>query len=302
MSTSRPGPSGRAGAIGLALLLVSLRTAGATTPEDCARWISSAPYRSREGLLQMFLQAARTDHVRSASLDRKVLASLEGRLETMFPLEKTDLVAYADSILELRFREPVRILVPGTWRQAHLTLSRQVRFRVRPWEGNPLGVEFEIVQGSVRIDFGWLARKIGAMPDHLDGKRLRYWSDDARRSSGISLEQETFLAPGTFRIERTPGSLRIDCPPYPHLAFTDSTAEYFGIRLLRRGDLLRTPDGRWRRDPAGARWISSLRPTLSASIDSADGKPPLVFLESIDYRLEERKGSLSKGFRLKGSP
>ncbi len=302
MSTSRPGPFGRVGAPALALLLASLRAAGATTPEECARWISSAPYRSREGLLQMFLQAARTDHVKSASLDRRVLASLDGRLETMFPLEKTEFVTYADSILEIRFREPVQIPVPGTWRQARLSLSRQVRFRVRPWEGNPFGIEFEIVQGSMRIDFGWLARKISAMPDHLDGKRLRYWSDDARRSSGISLEQETLLAPGTFRIERTPGSLRIDCPPHSHLAFTDSTAEYFGIGLLRRGDFLRAPDGKWRRDPTGARWISSLRPTLSAAIDSADGKPPLVLLESIDYRLEERKGSLSKGFRLKGSP
>lgn len=292
----------RIGTSVLVFVLALANAGGATTLQDCQRWIASASYRSREGLLQMFLQAARTDHVRSATLDRSVLAALGGKLETMFPLEKTESVTYADSVLEIRFREPVEIAVPGTWRQTHLSMSRQVRFRVRPWEGNPFGVEFEILQGSVRLDFGWLARKITAMPDHLVGRRLRYWSDDARKTSGISLEQETRLEPGTFRIERDPGSLRIDCPPHPPLAFTDTSAEYFGIRLVRRGDLLRSPDGKWRRDSAAARWLSSLRPSLSATIDSARGKPLLLLFESIDYRLEERKGSLSKGFRMKNEP
>lgn len=298
MRTSRQDVTARFHAPVLALLLLAL-PGSATTLQECERWIASAPYRSREGLLQLFLQAARTEHVRSANLDRSVLASLGGRLETMFPLEKTERVTYADSILEIRFREPVEVLVPGTWRQARLSMSRQVRFRVRPWDANPSGIEFEIVQGSVRLDFGWLARRITAMPDHLVGRRLRYWSDDAHKVSGISLEQETRLEPGTFRIERGPGTLKIACPPHPPMAFTDSTAEYFGIRLLRRGDMLRSPDGKWRRDPDAARWISSLLPSLSAAIDSAGGRPPLLLFESLDYRLEQRKGSLSKGFRMK---
>jgi len=283
-------------------LLLAPRSGGATSLQDCERWIASTSYRSREGLLQMFLQAAKTDRVQSATLDRGVLASLGGKLETMFPLERTERVTYADSILELRFREPVEVRVPGTWGQARLLMSRQVQFRVHPWEGNPDGIEFEVVRGSVRLEFGWLARKITAMPDHLVGRRLRYWSDDARKASGISLEQETRLGPGSFRIERGPGSLKFACPPYPPLAFTDTTAEYFGVRLLRRGDMVGSPDGKWRRNPEAARWISSLLPSLSAGIDSARGRPTLLILESIDYRLEERKGSLSKGFRLKDEP
>jgi|GEM_PF-4367494 len=270
----------------------------ASTFEDCERWIASAPYRSREGLLQMFLQAARTEHVSSASLDRSVMSALAGKIETMFPLERTESVAYSDSVLEIRFDGPVEVYVPGTWRQTKLSMSRRVRFRVRPWAGNPTGVEFEIVQGSLRLDFCWLARRISAMPDHLQGRRLWYWSDDAHRSSGVTLEQETRFAPGTFRIERGAGSLEFDCPRESPIAFTDTTADYFGMHLLWRGDMMRPPDGKWVRDPDAARRMASLRRTLSATIDSADGKPTLVLLESLAYRLEERKGSLGEGFRL----
>jgi hypothetical protein len=44
--------------------------------------------------------------------------------------------------------------------------------------------------------------------------------------------------------------------------------------------------------------MASMRRTLSATIDSADGRPSLVLLESLVYRLEDRKGSIGKGFRL----
>lgn len=136
------------------------------------------------------------------------------------------------------------------------------------------------------------------MPDHLQGRRLLYWSDDAHRSSGVSLEQETLFAPGTFRIERGTGSLKFDCPPDSPIAFTDTTAEYFGIHFLWRGDMMRPPDGKWVRDPDAVRRMASMRRTLSATIDSADGRPSLVLLESLVYRLEDRKGSIGKGFRL----
>lgn len=301
MRTNDPPVARLAILVVLALALLP-SAASATTLDECERWIASSPFRSREGLLQMFARAVRREGVRSASFDRNLLAILDRKLETLFPLSRTERVTYADSILEIRFLEPVTVVVPGTWRQARLSMSRTVRFHVRPSPEAPEGLVFEIVQGSARLDFGWLARRISAMPDHLDARRLRYWSDDARGRSGIALEQETRLEPGSFRISRSPGSLRIACPPRPPLAFTDTTAEYFGVRLLRRGDSLLAPDGKWHRDPAAARGIAMLRPLLEAEIDSAHGRPPLYFLESLDYRLEERKGSLGKGFRLRDAP
>jgi len=289
----------RLGVISSLAVLLSVCPVGSTTLQDCMRWISSSPYHSREGLLQMFLQAARTDHVQTANLNRGMLQALKPRIETMFPLDETEQIRYSDSVLEIRFREPVQLVVPGTWRQTHVSMSPLVRFRVRPIETAPGGIEFEVLEGSVRLDFDWFARKFSGMPDHLEGRRLRYWSDDVRRVSGISLEQETRLAPGAVQITRGTGSLRFDCPaPYKPMEFTDTTVEYFGVRLLWRGDLLRGVDGKWRHDSAGVHMLSSLRPTLLNAIDSSGGKPALLIRESLNYRLEERKGSLSKAFEI----
>jgi len=283
-------------------IVCSITFSSATTLAECKAWQAQTTYTSQEGFLQIFLQAMREGKTHSALLTPDILNPLSNQIHTLFPLQDTRSIQLIDSVLTMEFNGPVSVKVPGTWRQATLTMSPEVVFIVHPILG-PIGapyagVEFEIVKGQVTLEFGWLARKIQGMPATMQGKHLRYWSDDAHAQSTISLEQVQTFAAKDISIQETPTQISIAYSPTDTIRYTDSSAHYFGIDLHWSGDSLYTPEHKWVHD---ARTVESLRAVhkeFHKILTKTQGHAALVLTNALIYQLEVHRGSLSKGFSL----
>lgn len=211
------------------------------TCDDCARFLEGRPFASREALFQLFFDIYFAPGYDGVVLKKEAIAALAEQLHTYFPLGTCEEISLSDGLLAFRFPENLAVPIPGTFRQASMSLTKKLVLKVTHADKARGTMRFAVAGGGMRLN---VSAAMKAMLDYardIQVTELTYEIDPEKRCSSVGIRERRFLPRKSLVITRDGDSVMIDVrhPDLPDpvdLSFTKNTMNQFGISFTLQDD------------------------------------------------------------------
>lgn len=283
--------------------------------------LDSRSFVSGDGLFQLLYTLYTRDQDGAFRLDRHVLARLQGKIATLFPLAGCEAIEVQGRRIVFQFAKPQQVTVPNTWRQASLHLSDRLVLAVVDQPPAPDAAEdtgerdpatrsicFHVQEGTIQLHFSLLLGWVGGRMRDAEGTDLRYQINEAKRISRLQLLENTPLGGDRLKISRpTPEGkdrgmlwIDIDHPDFPgnrDIGIGDAVITFLGTEVeLMPDGMIRIGRQEPARNDQAWHWFTS---NIAAFRDYAKtGRLSTIinYTRFFDYRFEERQVAITLGF------
>jgi hypothetical protein len=280
--------------------------------------LAERQFASKEELFQLLHILYSDKGMTAFRLEKETLDRLDGRIDTLFPLDGCTSIEVHEDLAEFRFDGEQDVFIPNTWLQASLHLPPRLVLRIEkqtPASG-PGGAEalpgdrelaFRIEEGYMQVRFSFLLNLFGGRLRDAEGKRLVYRINDDRRISRLHLVELTPLGSDRIRAVATaadtPGTQWFDIvhPDFPgdrDIGLAGSSLFFLGTQVeLLPEQMIKIGEEPPQKNEQAWQWFDRTMDAFRTLATAGGTAPSIDYTRDFGYHFEERQIVMNMGFQ-----